>query len=50
MVTKTDTTEIITQPKLDESVEPSAKRWLKHFFYVSSAHRYFNKQDRQEIA
>ena len=50
MVTKTDTTDIITQPKLDESVEPSAKRWLKHFFYVSSAHRYFNKQDRQEIA
>ncbi|MGA4742304.1 TPM domain-containing protein [Acinetobacter junii] len=50
MVTKTDTTEIITQPKLDESVQPSAKRWLKHFFYVSSAHRYFNKQDRQEIA
>ena len=50
MVTKTDTKEIITQPKLDESVQPSAKRWLKHFFYVSSAHRYFNKQDRQEIA
>ncbi|MEG0171816.1 MAG: hypothetical protein RR774_07370, partial [Acinetobacter sp.] len=27
MVTKTDTTQIITQPKLDESVEPSLKRW-----------------------
>ena len=50
MVTKTDTTQIITQPKLDESVEPSLKRWLKHFFYVSSAHRYFSKQDRLEIA
>ncbi len=31
MVTKTDTTDIITQTKLDESVQPSAKRWLKHF-------------------
>ncbi|MBH2001557.1 MAG: TPM domain-containing protein [Moraxellaceae bacterium] len=50
MVTKTDTTQIITQPKLDESVEPSLKRWLKHFFYVSSAHRYFSKRDRLEIA
>ena len=50
MVTKTDTTQIITQPKLDEYVEPSLKRWLKHFFYVSSAHRYFSKQDRLDIA
>ena len=50
MVTKTDTTQIITQPKLDESVEPSLKRWLKHFFYISSAYRFFNKKDRLEIA
>ncbi|MFW2152004.1 TPM domain-containing protein [Acinetobacter gyllenbergii] len=50
MVTKTDTTQIITQPKLDEQVQPSLKRWFKHFLYVSSAHRYFNKQDRTEIA
>ena len=50
MVTQTDTTQIITQPKLDEQVQPSLKRWLKHFFYVSSAHRYFNKQDRLDIA
>lgn len=50
MVTKTDTTQIITQPKLDDHVQPSLQRWLKHFFYVSSAHRYFSKQDRLDIA
>jgi len=50
MVTKTDTTQIITQPKLDEHVQPSLKRWFKHFLYVSSAHRYFSKRDRTEIA
>ncbi|PKF36764.1 TPM domain-containing protein [Acinetobacter proteolyticus] len=50
MVTKTDTTQIITQPKLDDQVQPSLKRWFKHFLYVSSAHRYFSKQDRAEIA
>ncbi|ENX33173.1 hypothetical protein F889_03112 [Acinetobacter colistiniresistens] len=50
MVTKTDTTQIITQPKLNEHVQPSLKRWFKHFLYVSSAHRYFNKQDRLDIA
>lgn len=50
MVTKTDTTQIITQPKLDEHVQPSLKRWFKHFFYISSAHRFFNKKDRLNIA
>ena len=50
MVTKTDTTQIITQPKLDERVQPSLKRWFKHFLYISSTHRYFNKQDRMQIA
>ncbi len=50
MVTKTDTTQIITQPKLDDHVQPSVKRWFRHFLYVSSAHRYFSKQDRSEIA
>lgn len=50
MVTKTDTTQIITQPKLDEHVQPSLKRWFKHFLYISSKHRYFNKQDRMQIA
>ncbi|RLZ10155.1 hypothetical protein EAH57_03965 [Acinetobacter sp. 2JN-4] len=50
MVTKTDTTQIITQPKLDERVQPSLKRWFKHFLYISATHRYFSKQDRLEIA
>jgi hypothetical protein len=49
MVTKTDTTQIITQPKLDEHAQPSLKRWFKHFFYISSA-RFFNKKDSLEIA
>ena len=50
MVTKTDTTEIITQSKLEEYAQPSLKRWFKHFFYISSAYRFFNKKDRLEIA
>ncbi|MCU4378571.1 TPM domain-containing protein [Acinetobacter haemolyticus] len=50
MVTTTDTTQIITQPKLDERVTPSLKRWFKHFLYISATHRYFNQQDRVEIA
>jgi len=50
MVTQTDTTQIITQPKLDEAVQPSFKRWLKHCFYISATHRYFNQQERLEIA
>ncbi|MCA4343709.1 hypothetical protein LDX63_05025, partial [Acinetobacter baumannii] len=31
MVTTSETTQIITQPKIEESVEPSLKRWFKHF-------------------
>lgn len=50
MVTKTDTTEIITEPKLQERVQPSVKRWLKHFFYMPASKRYFSKQDQFEIA
>ncbi|WP_336982655.1 TPM domain-containing protein [Acinetobacter modestus] len=50
MVTKTDTTEIITQSKMEEYAQPSLKRWFKHFFYISSAHRFFNKKDRLNIA
>ncbi|AVZ84734.1 TPM domain-containing protein [Acinetobacter sp. WCHA45] len=50
MVIKTDTTQIITQPKLDEQVQPSLKRWFKHFLYISSMHNYFNKNDRIQIA
>ena len=32
MVTTTDTTDIVTQPKLEEHAQPSFKRWLKHFY------------------
>ncbi|QIO07038.1 TPM domain-containing protein [Acinetobacter shaoyimingii] len=50
MVTTTETTEIITQPKLQQDVQPSFKRWLKHFFYMPASKRYFNKQDQFAIA
>lgn len=50
MVTKTQTTEIITQPKLDEIAQPSFKRWLKHFCYMPATKRYFPKQDQFLIA
>ena len=50
MVTKTETTEIITQPKMEEITQPSFKRWLKHFFYMPAAKRYFNKMDQYAIA
>lgn len=50
MVTKTDTTEIITQPKMDIAARPSVKRWLKHFFYLPATKRFFNAQDQHAIA
>ncbi|MDM1781446.1 TPM domain-containing protein [Acinetobacter indicus] len=50
MVTTTDTTEIVTQPKLEQSVQPSFKRWLKHFFYMPATKRFFSKQDQHAIA
>jgi len=50
MVTKTETTEILTEPKLKEHVQPSFKRWLKHFLYMPASKRYFSKQDQHAIA
>ena len=50
MVTTTDTTEIITQPKMDIAARPSIKRWLKHFFYLPATKRFFNAQDQHAIA
>ena len=50
MVTTTDTTRILTQPKVAEPVRPSLKRWLKHFFYLPLSKRYFSSRDQQEIA
>ncbi|WP_159122684.1 TPM domain-containing protein [Acinetobacter variabilis] len=50
MVTTTDTTDIVTQPKLEEHAQPSFKRWLKHFFYMPATKRFFSKQDQHAIA
>ena len=50
MVTKTETTAIITQVKTLQMSQPSVKRWLKHFFFMPAAKRYFSKQDQYEIA
>lgn len=50
MVTKTDTTEIVTQPKTAEVNQPSFKRWLKHFLYMPATKRYFSKHDQAAIA
>ena len=50
MVIKTETTEIVTQPKIEEVNQPSFKRWLKHFLYMPAAKRYFSKQDQHAIA
>lgn len=50
MVVKTETTEIITEPKVQQHVQPSLKRWFKHFFYMPASKRYFSKQDQNAIA
>ena len=50
MVTKTDTTAIVTEPKLHEHIQPSLKRWFKHFLYLPASKRYFNQQDQHQIA
>ena len=50
MVTKTQTTEIITEPKVQQYSQPSLKRWFKHFFYLPASKRYFSKQDQHAIA
>ena len=50
MVTTTETTEIVTKPKLDEVVQPSFKRWLKHLLHMLASKRFFNQQDQHAIA
>ena len=50
MVTTTDTTDIVTQPKLEEHAQPSFKRWLKHVCHIPSAKRFYSKQDQHVIA
>ena len=50
MVTKTDTTELVTEPNLQQRTVPSFKRWLKHFVYKPASKRYFSKVDQTAIA
>ena len=50
MVTTTDSTQIVTTPKLQEHVQPSFKRWLKHCFYFSNTRRYFKSADLKKMA
>lgn len=50
MVTKSETTAIVTQPKTAAVSRPSFKRWLRHFMHMPAAKRYFNKQDQHAIA
>ena len=50
MVTTTDTTEILTQPKIEQLNQPSFKRWFKHFLYMPATKRYFSKSDQHAIA
>ncbi|SNU14817.1 Uncharacterised protein [Acinetobacter johnsonii] len=50
MVTTTETTEIVTKPKLDEVMQPSFKRWLKHLLHMPASNRFFNQQDQHAIA
>jgi uncharacterized membrane protein len=50
MVIKTETTEIITEPKVLQNSQPSFKRWLKHFCYLPASKRYFSKMDQNSIA
>ena len=50
MVTTTETTEIVTKPKLDEVMQPSFKRWLKHLLHMPASKRFFTQQDEHAIA
>lgn len=50
MVTTTETTEIITQPKLEQHTVPSFKRWLKHSCYLPATKRFFSREDQQAIS
>lgn len=50
MVTTTETTHIVTQPKIEHVAQPSLKRWLKHFFFMPATKRYFNQQDQHAIS
>jgi uncharacterized membrane protein len=50
MVTTTETMDIVTKPKLDEVMQPSFKRWLKHLLHMPASKRFFNQEDQHAIA
>lgn len=50
MVTTTDTTNIVTQPKTVHIADTSFKRWFRHFLFMPATKRYFNQQDQHAIA
>ena len=50
MVTTNETTDIVTKPKLDDVVQPSFKRWLRHLLHMPASKRFFNQQDQYAIA
>jgi uncharacterized membrane protein len=49
MVTISETTKILTQPKIQDLPQPSFKRWLKHFCFLPATKRYFDRQDQHAI-
>lgn len=50
MVTTTETTTIVTQPRHAAVESSSFKRWLKHFCFMPATKRYFSIQDQHAIA
>jgi uncharacterized membrane protein len=50
MVTTTEATEIVTEPKTTQLVQPSFKRWLKHVCYLPATKRFFSQEDQHAIA
>lgn len=40
---------VVSTAKHIQTDNPSFKRWLKHFCYISSSRRYFNEEDQNAI-
>ena len=49
MVTTSETSKILTQPKIQDLPQPSFKRLLKHFCFLPATKRYFDRQDQHAI-
>ena len=50
MVATNETTGSGTKTKVDDVVQTSFKRWLKHLLYMPASKRFFNQQDQHAIA